>query len=238
MASKTALVVSAHSADFVWRAGGAIALHADKGYRVRVVCLSYGERGESAKLWREGGMTLERVKADRRREAEAAAAILGCEIVFMDLGDYPLRLQDSALFDLVAHYRELMPAFVLTHSLSDPYNFDHPEAARLAQEARIIAQAHGHRPEQQVLGAPPVYLFEPHQPEQCGFRPEVFLDIGPVWGRKRRAFECMAAQEHLWEYYTRVALQRGNQAARNTGRKVTHGEAYQRIFPDLVEVLG
>ena len=30
-ASKTALVVSAHSADFVWRAGGAIALHAERG---------------------------------------------------------------------------------------------------------------------------------------------------------------------------------------------------------------
>ena len=63
--AKTALVVSAHSADFVWRAGGAIAHHADRGYHMRVVCLSYGERGESAKLWKEPGMTLERVKAAR-----------------------------------------------------------------------------------------------------------------------------------------------------------------------------
>ena len=31
---KTALVVSAHSADFVWRAGGAIALHQEKGFKV------------------------------------------------------------------------------------------------------------------------------------------------------------------------------------------------------------
>lgn len=236
--AKTALVVSAHSADFVWRAGGAIALHAERGYHVRVVCLSFGERGESAKLWRQPGMTLERVKVDRRREAEEAARILGCEIVFMDLGDYPLRLGDEALYRLVDHFRELQPAFVLTHSLADPYNFDHPETARLAQEARIIAQAHGHNPGQKVLGAPPVYLFEPHQTEQCGWRPDVFLDIGPVWERKRKAFECMAAQEHLWEYYTRVALQRGNQAARNTGLKVTHGEAYQRVFPTVAEVLG
>ena len=50
MANKTALIVSAHSADFVWRCGGAIALHASLGYDVTVVCLSYGERGESAKL--------------------------------------------------------------------------------------------------------------------------------------------------------------------------------------------
>ena len=46
--TNTALVISAHSADFVWRAGGAIALHAAAGFEVTVVCLSYGERGESA----------------------------------------------------------------------------------------------------------------------------------------------------------------------------------------------
>lgn len=234
---KTALVISAHSADFVWRAGGAIALHVDQGYHVRVICLSFGERGESAKLWKQGGMTLERVKTDRKREAVAAAAILGCEVVFLDRGDYPLRVNDEVLYQLVDHYRELNPEFVLTHSLADPYNFDHPEAARLAQEARIIAQAHGHNPHQAVLGAPPVFLFEPHQTEQCGWRPDAFLDIGPVWERKRKAFECMAAQEHLWEYYTRVAQQRGNQAARNSGRKVVYGEAYQRVFPELVGLL-
>ena len=48
---KTAMVVSAHPADFVWRAGGAIALYAERGYEVTVVCLSFGERGESP----EGG---------------------------------------------------------------------------------------------------------------------------------------------------------------------------------------
>lgn len=238
MAAKTGIIVSAHSADFVWRAGGAIALHVEQGYHVRAICLSYGERGESTKLWRQPGMTEETVKRGRHREAEAAAAILGCEVVFLDCGDYPLRPEPDLVFKLVDHFRELQPSFVLSHSLEDPYNFDHPLASHLAQEARIIAQAHGHKPSEKVLGAPPVYLFEPHQPEQCKWRPEVFLDIGSVWEKKRAAFECMAAQEHLWEYYTRVALQRGNQAARNTGRQVKYGEAYQRVFPDLVEQLG
>lgn len=234
---KTALVISAHSADFVWRAGGAIALHAVMGYHVRVVCLSFGERGESAKLWKSKGISLEEVKANRKAEAQRAADILGCEAVFLDLGDYPLRIADDVLFELVDHFRELQPSFVLSHSLSDPYNFDHPEAARLAQEARIVAQAPGHNPSEQVLGAPPVFLFEPHQTEQCEWRPDAFLDIGAVWEKKRKAFECMEAQEHLWEYYTRVALQRGNQAARNSGKKVVYGEAYQRLFPELTERL-
>ena len=87
VSEKSALVVSAHSADFVWRAGGAIALHDLQGYQVHVVCLSFGERGESAKLWRKGNMTEEAVKQVRREEAQAAAAILGASVEFFDIGD-------------------------------------------------------------------------------------------------------------------------------------------------------
>jgi len=233
---KTALVVSAHSADFVWRAGGAIALYASRGWRVKIVCLSYGERGESAKLWREPGMTLEKVKQARHREAQAAADLLGGELECFDLGDYPMRVADEALYRLADIYRELAPEFVLTHSLEDPYNFDHPLAARTAQEARVIAQAMGHKPGESVLGAPGVFLFEPHQTEQCNWKPQVLLDITPVWEQKRQAFELMAAQEYLWEYYTRVALNRGVQAARNSNRKhIKYAEAYQRVFPQVTE---
>jgi len=228
---KTALVVSAHSADFVWRAGGAIALYAGLGYKVLIVCLSYGERGESAKLWKQEGYTLDKVKAERRVEAENAAAVLGGEAIFFDLGDYPMRVPDEALYRLVDIFREYRPEFVLSHSLSDPYNFDHPLATHVAQEARIIAQAWGHKPEQKVIGAPGVFLFEPHQPEQCNWKPQVILDITEVWDIKRRAIETMQGQEHLWEYYTRVALQRGVQGKRNSGRAMQYGEAYQRIFP-------
>lgn len=228
---KTALVVSAHSADFVWRAGGAIALYARRGYKVVIVCLSYGERGESAKLWRQDGMTLEKVKVERRKEAETAAKILGGEPVFFDIGDYPLRPTDEHLFQLTDIYRKHRPEFVLTHSREDPYNFDHPLANRFAQEARIIAQAWGHNPGEKVLGAPGVFLFEPHQPEQCGWKPDVILNITEVWETKRKAIEAMTGQEHLWDYYTRVALQRGAQGGRNAGVPMTYGEGYQRVFP-------
>jgi 4-oxalomesaconate hydratase len=151
---------------------------------------------------------------------------------------YPLRVDDAVLFRLADLYRAIRPTFVLTHSLKDPYNFDHPLATHLAQEARVVAQAHGYRPDVPVLGAPPVYLFEPHQPEQCDWKPEVLLDITPVWDKKRRAIECMEGQEHLWEYYTRVALQRGVQAARNSDLAITYGEGYMRVFPHVTRSLG
>ena len=234
---KTVLVVSAHSADFVWRAGGAIALYAERGWDVTVVCMSFGERGESAKLWRETGMTIEKVKTNRKEEATRAAEILGAKVIFFDVGDYPMRIPDSILYELAALYRKIRPDFVLTHSLKDPYNFDHPLVSHAAQEARIVAQAHGHEPGIPVIGAPPVFLFEPHQPEQCEWKPQVLLDITPVWPKKYDAFKAMNAQEHLWHYYVRVALQRGVQASRNSNKAIQYGEAYQRVFPQVTEEL-
>lgn len=236
--AKTALVVTAHPGDFVWRAGGAIALHARKGYKVKIACLSYGERGESQWAWKAAGVKLEEVKAQRKAEAEEAASILGASIEFFDAGDYPLRGTEAILDRLIDIYREEKPAFVLTHALIDPYNVDHPEATRLAQEARIIAQAAGHKPDPaRAYSAPPVFLFEPHQPEQCDYKPNVILNIDDVWEVKRKAFEVLAAQKHLWEYYTRVALNRGMQGGRNSGRAMTYGEAYQRLFPMVLEEL-
>ena len=117
---KTGLVITAHPGDFVWRAGGAIALHARKGYRVKIVCLTFGERGESQFAWKQPGMTLDTVKAARKDEAERAAAALGAEIEFFDAGDYPLRLADAHLDRLIDIYRELNPSFVLAEALEDP----------------------------------------------------------------------------------------------------------------------
>ncbi|GKX34975.1 MAG: GlcNAc-PI de-N-acetylase [Rhizobiaceae bacterium MnEN-MB40S] len=240
---KTGLVVSAHAADFVWRAGGAIALHAERGYRMTVVCLSYGERGESAKLWKNEGMTLEKVKAARKAEAEAAAQALGvADLVLFDIGDYPLNIDAAATDRLVDVFRKVQPSFVLSHSLDDPYNTDHPAATRMTLDARMIAQAWGHKPGEKVLGAPQMYLFEPHQTEQCGWKPDTILDITDVWDRKRAAIECMEGQEHLWDYYTNVAENRGNQFRRNSGgqaggRPARYAEGFQSIFPRTVDEL-
>jgi len=241
--SRTALVISGHSADFVWRCGGAIALHQEQGVDVTIVCLSYGERGESAKLWKQEGMTLERVKAARQDEAEAAAAALGArDIRFFDLGDYPLEPGREAKERMVGVIREVQPAFMLTHSQYDPYNTDHMDTMRFALEARMIAQAWGHNPGERVLGAPQLYLFEPHQTEQMGWKPDTFLDITPVWEKKRAAIECMAGQEHLWSYYTNVAENRGNHFRRNSGgqaggRDCRYAEAFQSVFPRTVDAL-
>lgn len=244
MADSTAeslLVISAHAGDFVWRAGGAIALATSRGERATVVCLSYGERGESAKAWREG-RTLDEIKALRRGEAEAAAAVLGADIRFMDAGDYPLQ-ESAQLVDRLVHlYREVAPTVVLTHTLIDPYNGDHPAAARMAMQARVLAQAIGYDAPGEPLGAPPVFSFEPHQPEMSQFRPDVLLDITDVYENKRKAMRCLGAQPHMWTYYEDLAARRGVQLKRNAGPNLglsheTKGEAFVRHYPHVTDRL-
>jgi 4-oxalomesaconate hydratase len=235
------LVVSAHAADFVWRAGGAIALYAGRGHRVVVVCLSYGERGESARFWKQG-LDLGQQSTTRAEAFQRGAPQVAAELRCFDADDYPL-LETPELVDrLVQLYREVQPTVVLTHTPVDPYNMDHGMANQLALKSRIIAQAPGYDPGHQVLGAPPVFLFEPHQTEMCEFRPDVLLDITEVWPAKRRAMEVMAAQEHLWEYYTDVAKRRGTQAGRNSKpnlgqQSTTMAEAFQRVYPQVASEL-
>ncbi len=235
------LVISAHAGDFVWRAGGSIALAAERGERAKVVCLSFGERGESAKAWR-AGRTLTEIKEIRRTEAQNAAAALGAESEFRDAGDYPLQESAELVDRLVGVYRELNPSVVLTHPLTDPYNGDHPAASRMALQARVLAQAVGYDAPGEPLGAPPVFFFEPHQPEQCGFVPQVLLDITAVFDKKRAAMECLPAQQHMWDYSTDLARRRGVQLKRNAGPNLglphaTMGEAYMRLYPQVTDVL-
>ena len=240
---KTALIVSAHAADFVWRCGGAIALHAELGYNVTVVCLSFGERSESAKLWKNPGMTEAVVKDARRKESQKAAKALGVhDLIEFDLGDYPMDFTRADRFRLVDVMRKVQPSFIMSHSKWDPYNSDHMQTTQVVLECRSTAQAWGHNPGEKVLGAPQLYLFEPHQTEQMGWKPDTFLDITPVWDKKWAAIQAMEGQEHLWHFYKNVAENRANHFTRNSGgmsggRACKYAEGFESVFPRTVDEL-
>ncbi len=236
--AKRLLVIGAHSADFVWRAGGTIALVVSQGGNASVVALSYGERGESGALWKEPGQTVENVKRIRHEQASQAAAILGATFTCFDLGDYPLVVTDSALNQLVELFRELQPDIVMTHTPVDPFNPDHPVACQAVQKARLLASGAGVASAFQRITPPDLYFFEPHQPELCEFTPNTFVDITPVMEQKRQAMGVMQAQSYLQTYYDELASRRGNHARRISGmQEVQYAEALQRTLPWVVQSL-
>ncbi|WP_337845191.1 PIG-L deacetylase family protein [Thermus sp.] len=235
---KRLLVVSAHAADFVWRAAGAIALTVAQGGKALVVALSYGERGESGELWKEPGQTLERVKAIRHQEASQAAAILGADFLALDLGDYPLRMTEEAVERLRAVLVGFAPQVLMTHTPQDPFNPDHPVAYAITERARQLAAGAGVASAFKTIPPPEFLLFEPHQPELSGFVPNLFLDITPVWEKKLKAMEVFASQGYLKRYYAERAEHRANHARRISGRKdIERAEAFQRVLPQVVDRL-
>ena len=232
------LVVSAHSADFVWRAAGAIATVVEAGGSAQVVSLSYGERGESGELWKEAGQTEARVKEIRHGEALAAAAALGAEFRSFDLGDYPLVIDRAAVEALTELIRELEPQLILTHASRDPFNPDHGVAHDATVHARQLAGGGGVASAFKTIAPPELLVFEPHQPELCGFVPTTFLDITPVWSKKVAAMEAMGAQAYLRQYYSERAEHRANHARRISGRSdIRYAEAFQREIPVVVDEL-
>ena len=238
MDSKKLLVIGAHSADFVWRAAGTIALITAQGGRATVVALSYGERGESGDLWKEPGQTVENVRRIRHEQASAAAAIVGAEFRCFDLGDYPLVIDEKAMQQLVGLFLELEPHIVLTHTPVDPFNPDHPVACQAVQKARLLASGAGVASAFKNITPPDLYFFEPHQPELCEFMPNTFVDITPVMELKVQAMETMQAQSYLRSYYSELAARRGNHARRISGMKeVKFAEALQRTLPWVVKSL-
>lgn len=236
--SKNILVVGAHSADFVWRAGGTIALATSQGGKATVIALSYGERGESGELWKEPDQTIENVKRIRHAEASAAADVVGASFRCFDLGDYPLTITDSAMQQLIAVIQELEPDIILTHTPVDPFNPDHPAACQAVQKARLLSTGAGVASAFKRIIPPELYFFEPHQPELCEFNPNTFVNITPVIDLKRKAMECMKAQGYLQSYYGELASRRGNHARRISGKEgVEFAEALQRTLPWVVDSL-
>jgi 4-oxalomesaconate hydratase len=81
-------------------------------------------------------------------------------------------------------------------------------------------------------------VFEPHQPELCGFVPTVYVDITAVFEQKVEAMRHMAAQKYLQEYYAQRAEHRGNHARKVTGNAaIRQAEAFQGLLPTVVGAL-
>jgi 4-oxalomesaconate hydratase len=236
--SRRVQVIGAHSADFVWRAGGAVAVAVENGGTAEVIALSYGERGESGELWKQEGQTVENVKRIRQGEAEAAAAALGASFRCLDLGDYPLQIDADALTRIADAIREFAPDVLITHTDRDPFNPDHPVAFTAVDRARSLAAGAGVDSAFATIAPPALFLFEPHQPELCNFTPNTFVDITSVIERKKAAMAEMKAQQYLQTYYAQRAEQRANHARRASGNKaVEYAEAFQRVIPQVVSQL-
>ena len=234
------LIVSAHAADFVWRAGGTIPKYVKHGGNVSLVILSYGVRGESNDLWNLEGQTIDNVKKVRHGEVEAARKHLGVEnIEIWDYEDYFMEFPSERLERLVRKIRKERPHHIITHGPKDAFNPDHETLSRFVFEASVLSISNGVR----IDGYPTakqarIFGFEPHQTEICDFKPDVIIDITETYEQKLAAMQIFKAQKHLIDYYAERAKMRGNHARRCSGNnRYQYAEAFSRFFPYVGEEL-
>ena len=197
------LVIGAHSADFVWRAGGAIAV-THRGRRHGRGGRAVLRRARRVRRAVEAGGPDDRATSSRSATARPSAPrrALGADFRRLDLGDYPLEIDgDGAAADRrrdprVRARRGRSPTPTATRSTPTTRSPSSRSSGRGRWPPAPASAARSRR-----SGRRRCFLFEPHQPELCNFTPTTFVDITPVIDAKRAAMAEMKAQEYLQTYY-------------------------------------
>lgn len=167
-AGSTVLAVGAHADDVELAVGGTIAKMRRAGVRVVMVVVS-----------------LPGDYAARKREAERAAGILGCELRVL-LPDGARRIEDLKSYELVAmidrEVKELRPAAMLTHGAAEIHR-DHV----LVHEACVSSQR---------LQPFDFFTYHPNfcRPVPVPFHPRAYVDITETMDTKMRAIEAHQSQ--------------------------------------------
>jgi 4-oxalomesaconate hydratase len=239
-AKKRVLALSAHAADFCSRAGGTIAKYVEAGHFVRILGLTYGERGESPDFWSQNpDADVEEAKMIRKEESSTAAGILGAEVRFKDWDDYPLIFSKERLVELTEEIREANPDIILTHWPKAPYNQDHLYTTDAVIRACSMAAAAGLKTAHPKKNPwPIIYFFEAGVPytEFEGFLPDTYIDITSVFEKKLAALKALKSQKNTADWYTGYAKQRAHQARTFSGNpNIQYAEAFARYRPQVFE---
>ena len=217
--SRRVQVIGAHSADFVWRAGGAVAVAVEAGGdgRGRSRCPT-ASAASPASCGSRRARRSRTSSASATREAEAAAAGARRDLPLPGPRRLPAadrrrraaadRRRDPRLRARRAHHphRHATRSTPITRS---------PRPRSTARAAWPPAPAC--RARSTTITPPQLFLFEPHQPELCNFTPTTFVDITSVIERKQAAMARDEGPEYLQTYYAQRAEQRGNHARRASG---------------------
>ena len=174
---------------------GTLRLLLESGWETHCLNLSTGNLGSLT-------MSPARIARTRRREAQAAAKLLGATWHPPFCNDLEIFYDDRNLRRLCAIVRRVAPAVILTHSPQD-YMEDHMNTSRLAVTAAFARGIPGYRstPARKPYTAPvTIYHASPHGLRDQLRRlvaPGSFVDTTSVQELKRAALACHGSQRRF-----------------------------------------
>ena len=179
------LAVGSHPDDIEILCGGTLAKCVARGDSVTMVCAANGDCG-SAIHGRE------EIAAIRRKEAEAAAAIIGAGYYCLDYRDLEIPVDMEARTKLVEIVRRCKPDLVIAHAPND-YMLDHRNAGALAEVASFDATIPNLKTESPTYGRiAPVYYMD--TVAGIGFEPTEYVNISEHFETKARMLACHESQ--------------------------------------------
>ena len=168
--AETVLAIGAHPDDVEIGAGGTLAAHGAAGHALAILTLSRGAIG--------GAM------AQRAREAQESADILGARLYLRDLEDTHIPEGNPTIAIIEEVVAELSPTIVYTHSLHDLHQ-DH----RSVHRAAMVACRRVNR----------VYCFQSPS-ATIDYRPTHFVAVDDYLGRKLKVIDAFGSQASIRDY--------------------------------------
>ena len=188
----SALAIAAHPDDIEFVMAGTLLLLRAAGWEIHCCNLSTGNFGSTV-------MSAAQTARTRRREAQAAAKLIGAHWHAPICDDLQIFYTDENIRRVCAVVRAAVPTVVLTHALED-YMEDHMIAARLAVTATFARGIPNYRSRPQrppTLQPVTLYHAMPHgqcTPMRQPVRPEIYVNTTSVHATKRAALACHASQ--------------------------------------------
>jgi len=195
METKIAFAIGSHPDDIEFHMAGTLRLLKQAGFETHYLNLASGNCGSSR-------LDAAAARVIRKREARAAAEILGARFHPSLTDDLEILYSLRLLRELAAVLREVKPTLILTHSPQD-YMEDHTNTCRLVVTAAFARGMRNFKtvpPRASHNGAVTIYHAMPHGLRD-GLRrriiPGCFVDTHSVQETKRQAL-CAHRSQQSW----------------------------------------
>ncbi|MCD6308261.1 MAG: PIG-L family deacetylase [Candidatus Latescibacteria bacterium] len=181
------IVFGAHPDDCELKAGGAAAMWAARGHKVKFVSVTNGDIGH----WKMAGGPL----AQRRTaEVKKADEILGIESEVLDIHDGELMPTLENRKIITRLIREWKADIVISHRTND-YHPDHRYTGVLVQDAAFMVTVPFFCPDTPCLKRNPVFMYmEDGFQKPSPFTPDMVVAIDEVIGKKLDALAAIESQ--------------------------------------------
>jgi LmbE family N-acetylglucosaminyl deacetylase len=192
--NKTILAIHAHPDDVEILAAGTLAQLSAAGHRVVIVSMTPGDCGSRDRA-------PEDIAAIRRKEAAAAAQLIGAAYRCAELRDLAIFNDDASRRRVTEVLRAVRPDVVVTASPVD-YMCDHEATSALVRDACFGAPAPNYAtsaesPAPALSAVPHLYFMDPIGGVDRENRPVIadfYVDIGPQFETKRAMLAEHASQ--------------------------------------------